>query len=86
MRRSGLFLLALALCAPAAAAPPGELRADAGRKRVCRPAAPTIGSHIKRSKICRTAAEWEEDDASLRAVDIPVKTAQPESWERTRPQ
>jgi hypothetical protein len=79
------LLLALAFAAPAMAAPPGEVQVDAG-KRVCRPAAPTIGSHIKRSKVCRTAAEWEEIDASRRAADIPVKAPQPDPWERTRPQ
>lgn len=68
------------------AAPSGELRTDEGNKRVCRPAAPTIGSHIKRSKICRTAAEWDELDSARRAPDITVKPAQPEPWERTRPQ
>lgn len=84
MRSSGLVLIALACCAPAAAA--DEPRADPAKKRVCRPAAPTIGSHIKRAKVCRTAAEWEEIDRARRAADITVKPAQPEPWERTRPQ
>ena len=84
MRKPGFLLLALAVCTPAAAS--GAPRAEEGKKRVCRPAASTIGSHIKRSKICRTAAQWEEYDSSRRAADIPVKPAQPNPWERTRPQ
>lgn len=86
MPRLAPFLLALAFAAPAMAAPAGEVSVEGKGKRVCRPAAPTIGSHIKRSKICRTAAEWAELDASRRAVEIPVKAPQPEPWERTRPQ
>jgi hypothetical protein len=74
-----LTLLALLALAP-------EIPADAGAKRVCRPAAPTIGSHIKRSKICRTAAQWEEYDNERRAPSITTKAPQPEPWERTRPQ
>jgi hypothetical protein len=79
---TGFALLSLAL---AVAAPAGEAGADGG-KRVCRPAAPTIGSHIKRSKICRTAAEWEEMDRARRGADLTIKAPQPEPWERTRPQ
>ena len=80
-----LALLLLALGAqPAAQAGAADVEIKA--KRVCRPAAPAIGSHIKRSKICRTAAEWEELDNARRAADITVKPAQPEPWERTRPQ
>jgi hypothetical protein len=86
MSRLALFLLAWVFAAPAMAAPAGDVSVEGKGKRVCRPAAATIGSHIKRSKICRTAAEWAELDASRRAADIPVKTAQPEPWERTRPQ
>ena len=85
MRKLGFLLLAAALAVPAAAAPTGEITVEGG-KRVCRPAAPALGSHIKRSKICRTAAEWEELDRARRGPDITVKTPQPESWERTRPQ
>ena len=80
------LLLAVAFAAPAMAAPSAEVRVEGKAKRVCRPAAPSIGSHIKRSKVCRTAAEWEDLDASRRAVDIPVRAAQPDAWERTRPQ
>jgi hypothetical protein len=86
MHKLGLLVLASALAMPAAAAPSGEIRVEEGGKRVCRPAAPSLGSHIKRSKICRTAAEWEELDAARRGPEITVKTPQPESWERTRPQ
>ena len=77
------LLFALA-AAPAAQA--GEADVEVTAKRVCRPAAPTIGSHIKRSRVCRTAAEWEEIDNARRAAPITVKPAQPEPWERTRPQ
>jgi hypothetical protein len=81
-------MLSLAPLLFALAAPAGALATDAGAevKRVCRPAAPTIGSHIKRSRVCRTAAEWDELDSARRAADIRVKPAQPEPWERTRPQ
>jgi hypothetical protein len=85
MTRLAPLLLILALAAPAVAAPSGEIRVD-GPKRVCRPAAPTLGSRIKRPKLCRTAAEWEEADRARRGADITVKTPQPEPWERTRPQ
>jgi hypothetical protein len=71
--------------AAAAAAPSADVQVNGG-KRVCRPAAATIGSRIKRAKVCRTAAEWEEDDRAHRAADITVKSPQPEPWERTRPQ
>jgi hypothetical protein len=67
---------------PAAAA----ARAEVGKKRVCRPAAAPLGSRIKRAKICRSASEWDELDASRRAADIPIKPAQPNPWDRTRPQ
>ncbi|MEA3064475.1 MAG: hypothetical protein QOJ27_914 [Sphingomonadales bacterium] len=69
-----------------AAAAPAETPSEAGAQRVCRPAAPSIGSHIKRSKICRTAAQWEEYDNGRRAASITTKAPQPEPWERTRPQ
>ncbi len=84
MHRLCLFLLALPLAAPAAAA--DAPRADDGKKRVCRLAAAPLGSRIKRAKVCRSAAEWEELDASRRGADLPVKPAQPNPWERTRPQ
>jgi hypothetical protein len=77
------LLLALA-ASPAAQA--GEADIEIKAKRVCRAAAPTIGSHIKRSRVCRTAAEWEEIDNARRGPPITVKPAQPEPWERTRPQ
>jgi hypothetical protein len=79
MTYSALFALA-ALVAATPAESPRET------KKVCRPAAPSIGSHIKRSRICRTAAQWEELDSARRAADIPTRAAQPEPWERTRPQ
>jgi hypothetical protein len=80
-----LVLLAVALAAPAAAAAEAPIAADR-KKRVCRPAAAPLGSKIKRARICRSASEWEELDASRRAADIPVKPAQPNPWDRTRPQ
>jgi hypothetical protein len=80
-----LPLLALAAAAPAVAAA-ADTATEAGAKRVCRPAAPSIGSHIKRSKICRTAAQWEEYDNARRAAGITTKPSQPEPWERTRAQ
>ena len=76
----GPFLLALAV--PSAAEAEIEIKA----KRVCRNAAAPLGSRIKRARICRSAAEWEEHDASRRGADIPIKPAQPNPWERTRPQ
>jgi hypothetical protein len=79
-------LLALASAVAPAMATPAETSVEVRAKRVCRPAAPTIGSHIKRSKICRTAAQWEEYDNTRRAANITTKPAQPEPWERTRPQ
>jgi hypothetical protein len=53
---------------------------------VCRVAAAQLGSRIKRPKVCRSAADWEEIDNARRGPDITVKPAQPEPWERTRPQ
>ena len=79
-----LALLAIALATPAAAA--DAPNAADGKKRVCRPAAAPLGSRIKRAKICRTASEWDELDASRRAADLPIKPAQPNPWDRTRPQ
>lgn len=73
--------LLLAAAAPAEAAP-----VEAKAKKVCRPAAAPLGSRIKRARICRTVAEWDEQDAARRAADIPVKPAQPEPWDPTRPQ
>ena len=84
MRKPGFLLLAVAVCTPAAAS--GAPRAEKGKKQVCRPAAAPLGSRIKRARVCRSAAEWEEEDAARRAADITVKPAQPEPWERTRPQ
>lgn len=78
------LVLLLALAAPPAPQSAADIEVKA--KRVCRAAAPTVGSHIKRSRTCRTAAEWEEIDNSRRAPTITVKPAQPEPWERTRPQ
>ena len=86
MRKFGLALLALAASMPAMAAPSGEPGAKDGEKRVCRPAAAHLGSRIKRPKSCRTAAEWEELERARRGPAIPVRAAQPEPWERTRPQ
>lgn len=79
-----LLLLTIALASPTAA--PGEPQGEAGRKRICRPAAAPLGSRIKRARVCRTAAEWEEQEAASRAAPIPVKPAQPEPWQRARPQ
>ena len=81
-----LALLALALALPAAAAAAGAPAAGDDKKRVCRPAAAPLGSRIKRAKICRTASEWDELDASRRAADLPIKPAQPNPWDRPRPQ
>jgi hypothetical protein len=77
-------MLALFLAAAVAAQSP-EIQVNGGR-RVCRPAAAALGSRIKRPKVCRTQAEWDEDDRARRAADITVKAPQPEPWERTRPQ
>ncbi len=63
---------------------PAEVVVEA--KKVCRPAAAPLGSRIKRARICRTVAEWDEHDAARRAADIPVKPAQPNPWDPTRPQ
>jgi hypothetical protein len=78
-----LFLIAIVLAVPAAAAEP---RSDDGKKKVCRPAAAPLGSRIKRARICRSATEWDELDTARRAADIPIKPAQPNPWDRTRPQ
>ena len=77
-----MIVLALPLLLAAAPAQPAPVKV----KPVCRPAAAPLGSRIKRARVCRTAAEWEELDASRRAADIPVKPAQPNPWDRTRPQ
>jgi len=79
------MLILASLLLAVAASPAAEADVEVKPKRVCRAAAPTIGSHIKRSRVCRTAAEWEEIDNARRAVPITVKPAQPEPWERTRP-
>lgn len=84
MTRAGFLLLAIALAAPVAAA--DAPRTGEGKKKVCRPAAAPLGSRIKRARICRSAADWEELEASQRAADLPVKPAQPNPWDRTRPQ
>ena len=78
-------MIVLALPVLLLAAAPAQ-PAPAEVKRVCRPAAAPLGSRIKRARVCRTAAEWEELDASRRAADIPIKPAQPNPWDRTRPQ
>lgn len=70
----------------AATAPAEPAAADPKAKKVCRNAAAPLGSRIKRARVCRSAAEWDELDASRRGADIPVKPAQPNPWERTRPQ
>jgi len=85
MLRPLAFLLALAMSAPAIAAPQGEVRIEA-TGRVCRPAAAKLGSRIKRAKVCRTAADWEESDRASRGPELRTKPSQPEPWERTRPQ
>jgi hypothetical protein len=79
----GFALPALLL---AAAAPAEAASVEVKARKVCRPAAAPLGSRIKRARVCRTAAEWDEQDAARRAADIPVKPSQPEPWERTRPQ
>ena len=81
-----LALLALAWALPATAAAADSRAAEDGKKRVCRPAAAPLGSRIKRARICRSASEWEEWDAARRGADIPTKPAQPNPWDRTRPQ
>ena len=78
--------LILALSASAAAAPQGEIRVEAGAKRVCRAPAASLGSRIKRGKVCRTAAEWEELERASRGPELRTKPSQPEPWERSRPQ
>jgi hypothetical protein len=85
MLRLTALLPFLALSVSANAAPPEDIVVGSA-KRVCRPAAPRLGSRIKRAKVCRTATEWEETDRAARGADITVKAPQPEPWERTRPQ
>lgn len=68
--RSLAFVALLALSAPALAsdAPPADKPAKA--KKICRPNGADTGTRLSRSKICKTAAEWEaqkaRDDASVR--------------------
>jgi hypothetical protein len=86
MLRPIALVLAVASSAPAAAAPQREIQVESGGKRVCRPPAANLGSRIKRAKVCRTAADWEEIERASRAAEIHTKPSQPEPWERTRPQ
>lgn len=86
MLRPVALVLSIALSAPALAASQGEAGSEAGARRVCRPPAANLGSRIKRAKICRTAAEWEEIEQARRGPELRTKPSQPESWERTRPQ
>jgi|GEM_PF-3255051 len=82
MHRTFALAFSIAFSAPAIAAPHGE----AGAKRVCRPPAASLGSRIKRSKICRTAAEWDELEQARRGPELRTKPSQLEPWERSRPQ
>jgi hypothetical protein len=87
MLRFAFLALALALTGGALtggalAASPGE----DGSKRVCRAPAANLGSRIKRAKICRTAAEWEEMERARRGPELRTKPSQLEPWERSRPQ
>lgn len=51
-----LALFALAIADPATAPPPNP-------PLICRKAEKEVGSHIRTGKRCRTAEEWEREDA-----------------------
>jgi hypothetical protein len=66
-----MFLLSLALLAAPATADPAAPKVEASKDAevVCRHAKST-GSRLRAPKICKTRAEWKEQDASSGAGDF----------------
>ena len=61
---AGLFVLAQLTAAPTAA-PAAAGTAPAAEKKVCRRFAET-GSFVRKTKICRTQAEWRQVEENAR--------------------
>ncbi len=59
---------------------------DEAGKPICKRASAQLGSRIKRSKTCRTAAEWRAIEEAQGKVLLQTKAPQPEPWQPTRPQ
>jgi hypothetical protein len=60
-----LIALAVAMSAVAAADPPADPAAPAQKQRlVCRGAERQLGSHVRSTRRCRTADQWQEEDTA----------------------
>jgi hypothetical protein len=79
-----LTFLAIALASPAAAVP----AAPEKPLRICRQGEQLVGSHIRAGRRCKTAAEWQEEDAKgeARAPSLRVTEGQNDGLPVPRPQ
>ena len=82
-RTTAVLLLAAALAAPAAAfaAPPSTTEARAAatpdpNKRICKKVNPT-GYRLRATKLCATAAEWEQRKFEDRKATTELQTRLP---------
>jgi hypothetical protein len=82
-----LAALAASLSAAAAlsAQPPAE---PAKQRQVCRGATKSLGSHIRSSRRCRTAQQWQEDDEAKGRLpaSLQVTQGQNDGQPRRQPQ
>jgi hypothetical protein len=64
---------ALSLAGALAAEPPAE---KAKSREICRAPAKQLGSHIRASRRCRTAEQWQQDDEAKAGLPIGAQVTQ----------
>jgi len=74
---------ALAVTAALATDPPASTEKE---RLICRRTAKTIGSHIRAPRRCRTAAQWQQEEAESAPVPISLQVTQGRNDGRAVPQ
>ena len=83
MRRPALILAFALIAVPATAAePPAAARPEL----ICRNAAKTVGSRIRKPRKCMTAEQWREADEAAARVPISLQVVAPRNEGKQRSQ
>ena len=77
MIRKSVILIALGTALSAAGALAADPPSPPGKQRqICRGAARTLGSHIRRARRCRTAEQWQEEDQAQGRLPISLQVTE----------
>lgn len=81
-----VILIALTVALSAAGALAADPPAPAEKqRRICRGATAQLGSHVRTSRRCRTAEQWQEEDEAKARLPISLQVTQGQNDGRQRP-